>query len=320
VQLRSIPGISAEAEATVTYVEVPGSFADGEAYALRVPSYSFFNLAFGDFHPDIQVSPRVAPQMPGLGLLEAIPEAQILAWADPEDADGDGISGRANFVWDFQVIGPRLGRFGWKANQPTLRQQVAEALHADIGITTTLFPERNCPPIQVDCAAAVNGGIPELNDTGLDLLEFYTQTLAVPARRDWEDPEVLRGKALFGALGCVQCHRPEFTTDANFPIPALAGQKIRPYTDLLIHDMGEGLADGRPLFQASGSEWRTPPLWGLGLIETVSGHSQLLHDGRARNVSEAILWHGGEATAAREGFRELDRQDREALLHFLESL
>ncbi len=320
IQLRSNPGIPAEAEASVSYVEMPGTYGDGTAYSLRVPVYDFFNLAFGDFHPDIEISPRVAPQMPGMGLLEDIPESQILALADPDDADGDGISGRPNQVWDFLAVETRLGRFGWKANQPNVRQQVAGAFHADIGITSTLFPEQNCPSGQSECVGAPHGGIPEVEDDILAFVEFYTQTLAVPARRDWEDQNVLAGKQLFNDLGCVRCHHPQFTTDANYVVSQLASQTIRPYTDLLLHDMGEGLADGRTDFEASGSEWRTPPLWGIGLIETVSGHTEFLHDGRARNFAEAILWHGGEAEVSKEKFRQLNAGDREDLIRFLESL
>jgi CxxC motif-containing protein (DUF1111 family) len=212
-----------------------------------------------------------------------------------------------------------LGRFGWKANEPTVAQQTAGAFLGDMGITTPIFPEQNCTDAVPDCRTAADGGTPEIEPDDFMKVVLYASSLAVPARRDWDDPEVLRGKALFNEIGCAACHTPVLETGVHPTIPALSNQTIRPYTDLLLHDMGEGLADGRPDFQATGSEWRTPPLWGLGLIETVNGHTNLLHDGRARNLTEAILWHGGEARQARDRFAGLDQSEREALLRFLNS-
>ncbi len=234
--------------------------------------------------------------------------------------DGDGISGRPNYVWDAAQGSSALGRFGWKANQPTLHQQVAGAFLGDIGITPSLFPEENCMDPQGDCQAAQNGGQPEIGDPILEDVVFYSHTLAVPARRDWDNAVVLTGKKLFTEARCTQCHTPKFQT-GNLPgFPELSNQTIRPYTDLLLHDMGPGLADGRPDFQADGNEWRTPPLWGIGLVPTVNEHSNYLHDGRARNLMEAILWHGGEAEASRELVRKMPQQERDALIKFLESL
>ena len=319
LQDRAILTVPPEGRFLINYREMPGEYEDGAPYTLLQPDYSFAELAFGPTHPDLLVSPRIAPAVFGGGLLEAIPESDILALADPDDADGDGISGRANMVWDVRAGDTRLGRFGWKANVPTLEQQIAGAFHGDVGITSPLFPEENCPAGQADCRVALNGGSPELPQARLDKITFYNQTLAVPAMRDVDDPQVRDGARLFLEAGCAACHTPSHTTGQH-PVPAVSGQVIFPYTDLLLHDMGEGLADGRPDFLADGREWRTPPLWGIGLIENVNNHTRLLHDGRARDIAEAILWHDGEGLAAREEFRKMSREEREALLRFLESL
>ena len=319
LQDRAINGVTREGRIVIAYTEVQGAYADGEPYVLIAPAYTIEDRAFGPLHPEIQISPRIAPAVFGVGLLEAIPEEAIRALVDPEDEDGDGISGRVNIVWDLMRERFTLGRFGWKATQPTVLQQAAGAFHGDIGITSPLFPEQNCTPVQEACASAPGGGDPEVPDERLQKVAFYNRTLAVPAARDRDDPEVERGAEFFFAASCHLCHTPQFTTGEH-SIGALSGQTIFPYTDLLLHDMGEGLADDRPVFDASGREWRTPPLWGIGLVETVNGHTRFLHDGRARNLAEAILWHGGEAEAAKEYFRNLPAEDREALIAFLESL
>lgn len=319
LQDRSVLGVPAEGDLTVSYTPIAGRYADGETFELRDPIYEIVDLAFGSLADDIQTSPRLAPQIIGAGLLEAVPEETILALADPDDADGDGISGRANYVWDARAATMSLGRFGWKANVPTVEQQIAGAFHGDIGITSALAPDENCPEAQASCADAPNGGSPELSDSKLDSVTFYNRTLAVPAMRNSEDRAVRKGYEIFGEIGCAACHTPALQTGPS-DIATLSHQTIHPYTDLLLHDMGEGLADNRPDFAASGSEWRTPPLWGLGLIEEVSGHRFLLHDGRARTIEEAILWHGGEAETAKEAFRSLSSDEREDLLAFLEAL
>jgi CxxC motif-containing protein (DUF1111 family) len=213
-----------------------------------------------------------------------------------------------------------LGRFGWKANQPSVRQQVAGAFAGDMGITTSLFPAEECTETQEPCRAAPSGGAPEISDEDLDKVVLYASSLAVPALRDPEDAEVARGARIFGVIGCAACHTSTLVTGSHPTIPALSGQTIHPYTDVLLHDMGAGLADGRPDFEASGSEWRTPPLWGIGLVPTVNRHAYYLHDGRARGVTEAILWHGGEGQASRDRFAALSSDARAALLRFLESL
>ena len=319
LQDRAIRQIPPEGRLILTYTEIPGTYADGQPYTLLSPHYDFADLAFGPLHPDLMLSPRVAPSVFGAGLLETIPESIILAQADPADADNDGISGRPNMVWNWRQGKTTLGRFGWKANQPTVEQQVAAAFLGDIGITSTLFPEENCPPLQTDCQSAPNGGAPELPAERLQKITFYNRTLAVPAMRNLDDLQVAQGAKLFLSAGCAACHTPQYVTGES-DIPALSHQTIYPYTDLLLHDMGDGLADNRPDFLANGREWRTPPLWGLGLIETVNGHTRLLHDGRARSIAEAILWHGGEAEKARDNFIGLSQQERAALIAFLNSL
>lgn len=327
LQDRAIQGFAAEGKLKIDYTEKPVTLADGEVVNLRVPGYSLTDLAYGPASPDLMISPRVAPPMIGLGLLEAIPEGQILANADPDDANGDGISGKPNRVWSREHEKVMLGRFGWKAGVPTIAQQAAEAAAGDIGLSTTMIPlhSGDCTKKQQDCLNAPHGASPkyqkvELGDELFKLVTFYSQNLAVPKRRNPDAPEVLKGKELFYATGCVNCHKPKFVTGEVPGQPHLSHQLIWPYTDMLLHDMGEGLADNRPEGEASGSEWRTPPLWGIGLTETVSGHTLFLHDGRARNVTEAILWHGGEAEAARDKFTRLSKQDREALLAFVNSL
>jgi CxxC motif-containing protein (DUF1111 family) len=304
---RGVEGTPAEGQVAVTYDEVPGEFADGAPFALLRPRYAFKELSRGPLGDGARYSPRVSPAAFGLGLLEAIPEQTLLALADPEDVNQDGISGRANFVEDDVDRRPRLGRFGWKANQPSIHQQVVHALFADMGLTTSLL--RDGP------------GEPELSQEELDALVFYMRLLAVPKRRNWDVPEVQRGKAVFRAIGCTGCHVSGPLETGDVPeFPELSRQNIYPYTDLLLHDLGEGLADGRPDGLASGREWRTPPLWGIGLVEVVNGHSRFLHDGRARNLEEAVLWHGGEAAPAQERYVRLPLGDRRALLAFLQSL
>jgi CxxC motif-containing protein (DUF1111 family) len=316
---RAIHGVPAEGRARIDYGEIAGAYADGETYTLAKPRYVITDLAFGPLGKDVMLSPRVAPQMIGLGLLEAVPEASLLAKADPDDRDGDGISGRANLVWDHAAGRPAFGRFGWKANQPSLRQQAAGAALGDIGLTSPLLRVQNCGKAQNACAASVDGGTPELSEPFLDRLELYSRALAVPAQRNADSAVVQAGWALFRQAGCTACHTSTMTTGEH-PLEALSRQTIHPFTDLLLHDMGPELADGRPDFLADGNEWRTPPLWGIGLVKIVNGHTRFLHDGRARNLAEAILWHGGEGKAAREAFRALSKDERAALLAFLNSL
>lgn len=322
----TVAGQQAEYRLEIHYDEFEIPLTDGETARLRRPTYRAADLGFGPLHPDAMLSPRVAPQMIGLGLLEAIPAADILAGADPEDRDGDGVTGRPNIVWSREFERPMLGRFGLKAGMPTIREQSAAAFSGDVGISSTLYPEPwgDCMEAQSDCRAAPHGdsdqrGV-EIDDEALDLVTFYSRNLGVPARRDINDPEVLAGKRVFHQLGCASCHRPSFVTHRLDGQPEQSFQLIWPYTDMLLHDMGEGLADNRPEARATGREWRTPPLWGIGLTEQVSGHNYFLHDGRARSLLEAVLWHGGEAEAQRDAVIALPKQERAALIRFLESL
>ncbi|GAB4358554.1 MAG: di-heme oxidoredictase family protein [Kiloniellaceae bacterium] len=327
LQDQAVPGLKAEGRVTLRYEERPVTLADGTVVSLRRPLYGIADPGYGPLHPAVMISPRVAPPMIGLGLLEAIPAADILSAADPQDADGDGISGRPNRVWDQAAGSLALGRFGWKAGEPNVLQQSIHAINGDIGISTPGAPAAagDCTPRQADCLGAPDGNSAHLDGLEasaemLRLIAFYSRNLAVPARRDVDAPQVLAGKRVFYESGCAACHRPKFVTRRDSLGAEQSFQLIWPYSDLLLHDMGEGLADHRPEGQASGREWRTAPLWGIGLTETVNGHSQFLHDGRARNLLEAILWHGGEAEAARQKVVALSGAQRAALLAFLRSL
>ena len=317
-QDRSVRGVPAEGTVRITTTEEPGTFADGTAYSLAAPTYELIDPTGVPVGGEVLFSPRVAPQVFGVGLLEGIPAEQVAAAEDPDDADGDGISGRAHWVTTDE--GERvLGRFGWKAAVPSVEAQNAGAFNGDIGITSSLHPDQPCTESQAACRAQPDGGEPEVSDEKLATVTFYTRTLAVPARRRVREPETDRGEALFTSLGCASCHTPE-QRSGPAEVEALTDQTFRPYTDLLLHDMGEGLADHRPDHDASGTEWRTAPLWGVGLVPTVNDHTRYLHDGRARNLTEAVLWHGGEAEPAQRRFTELKAADRRALLAFLESL
>ncbi|MEL7533293.1 MAG: di-heme oxidoredictase family protein [Bacteroidota bacterium] len=319
LQDQAVLGVMAEGKFKILYTELEGAYDDGSLYYLRQPLYQFVDLAYGNMDPSVEVSPRVAPQMIGLGLLEAITEADLLSHADVNDQNVDGISGKPNYVWDPVVQDYRLGRFGWKANEPDLLTQSAAAFHGDIGIKTYLFPEENCNSV-INCDSLPDGGEVEIDEDDLGKVVLYVSSLAVPARREHDDPDVLMGKQLFTQIGCASCHTPSYETGQHPKFDALSNQKIWPYTDLLLHDMGAGLADHRPEFDATGTEWRTPPLWGIGLFNVVSGHTFYLHDGRARNLEEAILWHGGEAQNSQNAFKGLSVLERDQIILFLQSL
>lgn len=316
---RGIRDVPPEGVVRIEYSDVHGRYGDGEAFVLRKPQVRIESPAYGPLPADLMMSARVAPHMIGLGLLEAVPDATLHALADPEDSDGDGISGTLNRVWDTAAQRMANGRFGWKAGQPDLFNQNAGAAFGDIGLTSQQHAVDNCNAVQTACKAAFVPPEPDIDYRFMSKLTLYTQTLAVPAQRNASDPQVTRGAGIFRDVGCASCHLPSLQT-GEAKLRELAQQTFHPYTDLLLHDMGENLADNRPEFLASGREWRTPPLWGLGLVPLVNGHGFLLHDGRARGFAEAILWHGGEAEPAKEGFRLLSRPDREALISFLQSL
>ena len=363
----AIPGVEPEGRISVSYTSKTVTYPDGEKVELRIPHLEIKDLGYGPMHPKAQFSSRIATPMIGLGLLEAIKAEDILAQADSDDKNGDGISGRANEVLDHETHEPTLGRFGWKAGQPNVRQQNASAFNGDLGIDSHLFPKDDCTEAQKACLEAPNGRMPvvkndynnkkghhsgehdgkehhgkpehgkgehgpqeglfnlkeepmELSNKILNFVTFYAKNLGVPARRNADDPQVIKGETLFSEINCSSCHTPSYTTGEDSEMPWLANQKIYPYSDMLLHDMGEDLADHRPEAQANGFEWRTQPLWGIGLTEVVSGVANYLHDGRAETIEEAILWHGGEAEASKKEFMALKKEDREAVLAFLKSL
>jgi CxxC motif-containing protein (DUF1111 family) len=294
------------------------AMASGEIVELRAPVLELRDLNFGPLGPDVMTSARVAPPLVGVGLLDAVSEDTIRKLAEEQQVKG--LRGRPNIVWDLINNREALGRFGYKANQPSVEQQIVFAYRADLGVTSRWFPEENCTPDQLACLAEPPGGQPELPEAFLDAVLLYARAIAVPARRNVDDPQVRRGEELFSLSGCDACHLTTLQTGNYSALPALSRQTIHPYTDLLLHDMGEGLADGRPDFRAGPRDWRTAALWGIGLSQSVNGNGSLLHDGRARNLTEAILWHGGEAQASRDAFKTMTEPDRQALLAFLKSL
>jgi CxxC motif-containing protein (DUF1111 family) len=319
-QEHSIEGVPNEGLFAISWEILFGKYPDGTSYELRKPKIDFNQLNYGEMSSNILISPRVAPQMIGLGLLEAIDEKTILAFADEHDKNNDGISGKPNYVWNAIEQKQSIGRFGWKANEASLMQQISGALNGDMGITSQYFNDQHVLPHQIDAKHAKQGGSPEIQNDDLQKLHLYASTLAVPARRNSDDENVLAGKQLFKSLNCNSCHIDKVTTGSHPTIAVLSNQTIMPYTDMLLHDMGDGLSDNRPDFLATGNEWRTPPLWGIGLFKTVNKHTFYLHDGRARNLEEAILWHGGEAEASKNNFMHLSTKERNQLLQFLNSL
>lgn len=331
-------GIQKEASQAVKYEYREITLNGGEKVELRKPIWIVKGINC-EINDDSVLSARVAPPMIGLGLLALIKEQQILNQQDQQDNNGDGISGRANMVWDVATQSVQLGRFGWKAGQPTLKQQAAGAFLGDMGLTTELFQEENCLKHQSDCINAPNGNGDTVNPDYpfevsrkvLDKVTFYSHHLSVPQRRNAYDKDVLAGKKLFNEIGCQQCHTESYVTGESAEFPELSKQKIYPYTDMLLHDMGVELNDfdkhskevngDIPVeFLATASEWRTPPLWGLGLAQTVDPQATFLHDGRARSILEAVLWHGGEAQKHQQAVVNLTPQQREQLLAFLNDL
>ncbi len=319
LQDNALLDITPKGNYTITYNTITETLADGTVVTLQAPTYHINDPGYGAMAPGLLVSPRIANQIIGLGLLEAVPESTYLGFADEFDSDGDGISGRPNYVYDKESNSIKMGLFGWKANQPSIRQQVAAALLNDMGITSPIFPEEHAP-VGFDLSTVPSGGSPEIEDIPFNRIVLYSQSLSVPVRRNYDEQNVLRGKQIFSDIKCASCHIPKMETGNGYYIEGLRNQTIRPYTDMLLHDMGTGLADNSPDFLATGNEWRTPPLWGIGLINTVNGHTRLLHDGRARNVTEAILWHGGEAEQSKGLFKELTTEERQDLLDFINSL
>ncbi|MGB0733707.1 MAG: di-heme oxidoredictase family protein, partial [Pontibacterium sp.] len=328
LQQFAIAGLAAEGRFKTQYTTITITLAGGETVELQKPNYTLYDLAYGQPDPQLMISPRIAQPIIGMGLLDRVNENDILRAQDPDDIDNNGISGRANRVWSPITQKTALGRFGWKATAATLRTQNNSALHSDIGISNPDFvnPLGDCTPQQTSCAKMPHDtGIAahhhnnqfEATEEVVKVLLNYTANLAVPARPNAHAADILAGKEAFYTAGCQQCHRPSLPlkNDASGET-----EHIWPYSDLLLHDMGEGLADNRPEFAASGREWRTQPLWGIGTTATVNKHYGYLHDGRARSLMEAILWHGGEAEASKQHIIAMPKAQRDNLIKFLESL
>ena len=307
-----------EAELYIDWIAETVTLSDGEKVELRKPKIRIEKPNFGAIDESVMTSLRNTQVVFGMGYLEAVTEEDILALAKLQQSQG--LNGRPNYVRDDINKRVALGRFGWKANQPNVRQQIVAAFHGDMGVTSSLYIEENCPPIQKECRAMPPGNRPELLDYAWDHLTFWQVALDAPAPRNQESENVKRGGKLFDQARCAQCHVPELRTGEYPLLPALSKRTFRPFTDLLLHDMGPGLADGRPDFKAGPRDWRTAPLWGIGVSEQVNGSTHLLHDGRARNVLEAILWHGGEAKASRDIFAGLSKAERDDLIAFVNSL
>lgn len=320
LQPQGIAGVPAEGQGYVKFKDIKGKFKDGEEYTLKKPIYHFTELKFGELDNRTSVSPRVAPHLVGVGLIDSISDKSILEYEDQNDLDKNGISGRPNII-ESKVNPNRLvGRFGWRAEKSTLKEQNAAAFNGDIGITSDLNPIEDCPDIQIECNSIYSEKTVELEEKILNRVTTYTKFLSVPARRNPSGKKVLRGEKVFKQISCQNCHRPKYTTELNNEHPLLSEQEIYPYSDFLLHDMGEELADVNAAGAETLREWKTPPLWGLGLVKVVNKHQRLMHDGRARNYNEAILWHGGEASSSREKYLGLSKNDREALIEFLEDL
>ena len=316
----AVSGISAEGNIEVDFEYLSGVYEDGTVYVLRKPIYSLTNLNYGPIGSDVKMSPRVGQQMIGLGLLDAIDEEQFLQLSDEFDSDSDGISGKINYVWDIESQSLKVGVFGWKASEPSVKQQVAGAFKGDLSIKSSLFPNENYTENQTECSNLPDGGTIEIEDDDLMKTVIYSSSLAVPARRNIDNLNILKGESIFNTIDCAKCHIPNLVTGASHEFSYLNNQLIHPYTDLLLHDMGQALSDDTKEFDAEGQEWRTQPLWGIGLINIVNGHTYFLHDGRARNIEEAILWHGGEAEDSKQKFKSLTQLQRNQLIEFINSL
>lgn len=316
IQNQAVFGTLPEARYQVAFESRTETLADGTEISLRKPIITLFQT-YMTFPANAMLSPRIATPVFGLGLLEAIPENNILALQDINDSNNDEISGKANYVWDPTSNQLKIGRFGWKAGAPNVLVQCAGAYVDDMGITNYVFPNETGAN-QFNGQDGLNDD-PEISNAILDQVTFYCKTLAVPAPRNLNNQSVRDGAKTFEQIGCISCHTPKQQT-GFYPIAGLSNQTIFPYTDLLLHDMGEGLADNRPDFLANGNEWKTRPLWGIGLTQVVNGHTHFLHDGRARNITEAILWHGGEAQTTTNKFKQLSTKDRNDLLIFINSL
>ncbi len=318
IQDQAVLGAKPEANINIAYTDMPVTYPDGTVVTLRKPNYTLQNM-YLPITGSYMLSPRLAPPMVGLGLLENVPEQTILSFVDAGDTNGDGITGKANYVYDVYTKKQEIGKFGLKANTPTLLTQIATAYQQDMGVTSYVQPVESAYG-QQQMHGVAGDAHPELADSLLNYVLYYVKTLAVPARRDVTDADVKTGQLIFNQINCSGCHRPTMRTGVDVTMPEISNQRIQPFTDLLLHDMGEGLADNRPDFLATGTEWRTQPLWGIGLLQKTTGTAYYLHDGRARTLEEAILWHDGEAKKSKQQFLQLSSGERAKLLKFLGSL
>ncbi len=320
--VNAAPGVKPEGKVEIQYELINETLSDGETVSLRRPQYTLItNPIYGQPHSQILLSPRLAQPLVGLGLLEAIDEKTILNLADPSDKNKDGISGKVNYVLNQESGKTELGRFGWKSNQPSLRLQTAIAFLRDMGITSSIHPKEDFAGNQDKIIKSIgNTQGPDIDDSKLGRVVTYLKTLAPPAQRDSENELVQKGEEIFVQIGCAKCHVQTLKTSSNATIGELKNQTIRPYTDLLLHDMGIDLSDGIDKTEVSGKEWRTPPLWGIGLTKIVNGNVFFLHDGRARNLQEAIMWHGGEGLSSKKAYSSLSKKERSLVLNFLRSL
>ena len=320
--VNAAPGVEPEGKVKIQYELINETLSNGETVSLRKPQYTLItNPVYGQPHSQILLSPRLAQPLVGLGLLEAIDEKTILNLADPSDKNKDGISGKVHYVLNQENGKTELGRFGWKSIQPSLRLQTASAFLRDMGITSSIHPKEDFAGNQDKIIKSIeNKEGPDIDDSKLGRVVTYLKTLAPPAQRDPGNELVQKGEEIFVQIGCAKCHVQTLKTSSNASIEELKNQTIRPYTDLLLHDMGIGLSDEIDKAQVSGKEWRTPPLWGIGLTKIVNGNVFFLHDGRARNLEEAIMWHGGEGLSSKKAYSSLSKKERSLVLNFLRSL
>jgi CxxC motif-containing protein (DUF1111 family) len=323
LQNNGVGGADAEGTVDINYTVQNYTFADGTPYQLQIPQNAVMGT-YAAWPSNAMISGRVAPRLVGLGFLEAIPESEILENVHSNLVVGDTtqINGKPNYVWDYTRSQVELGRFGWKCEAPSLLQQIAGAYKEDMGVTNYVFPEESSYGQPQFSYVPTGDPSPELSDSELNANVFYIQTLAPPARRNVYDPLVIRGQQIFNSAEsqCASCHSPTLTTGINLSFPVISNITVHAYTDMLLHDMGNGLADNRPTYLATGRQFRTAPLWGVGLTQFIDPQGQFLHDGRARTLMEAIMWHGGEAYNAKEYVRNLSASDRNALIAFLQSL
>lgn len=329
LQPRAVPGVLPEVSVKMLSRNV-SVYLDGESFDLQKPEFAFLEMNYGDLDDLTFVAPRLATPLWGLGYLTAISEADILSRHDPDDQDGDGISGRAHFALPVDGGDPQIGRFGWVSRIPDISEHSFAALAFDMGVSSPMFPDASgdCTATQVDCLAAPGGDRdrvevkdlrePEVGTKTEQLFVSYLMGALPPASPPMTE-EAERGRALFHDAGCASCHVEIFTTGEVESWPGLSNRVISPYSDLLLHDMGPDLADRDQNGNIANSEFRTSPLWGLSRKANTYG-GLYLHDGRARTALEAVLWHGGEAAAARDAVVRMPPVDREALVKFLDSL